>query len=388
MINRLLRREFVARLVLVAVGLLLAPVSGEIALRIVYADKFGKRPLFYVADDTLGYKPNADLDHTFYGRDFRITMRTDAEGYRLGSLGEVGFDKRLVLLSGDSNVFGWGVSTDETCASFLDEYLSEISHGGTRVVNLGVGGYGTLQYYVRLARFLERHAEAQIPALFVVHAPNDATDNVEATAYHAGYRQTRDKAPRSRSSFHMVNFVGYLLRARTHADSLRESPGKQGVIDPYLQDMLFGFEHSHSRRFPARIRVGRRSLDLTGVTARDWDVIMTYKRKQLTRIQRQLALLSVNLIHDALAGRNTTIFHVILPVAEDWYALEWSRILKRAAPSEGNRVVLLGRYPDVASYEGELRNAHSGGHFTPAFNRYWAERLAEVLREHEIVAVP
>ena len=41
------------------------------------------------------------------------------------------------MLCGDSFTFGWGVSTNDTCASALDKLIDEHSDHRARVVNLG-----------------------------------------------------------------------------------------------------------------------------------------------------------------------------------------------------------------------------------------------------------
>lgn len=122
-------------MLLVAISLAVAAVLGEVTVRVIY------------------------------GPDYSSTVRTDAEGHRLGSLGEVEYDKKLIVLCGDSFTFGWGVSTEETFASYLDEIVHRVSGGTHRVVNLGVGGYGTFQYYFRLKYLLANHPNAQIAAV-------------------------------------------------------------------------------------------------------------------------------------------------------------------------------------------------------------------------------
>ena len=45
-------------------------------------------------------------------------------------------------------------------------------------------------------------------------------------------------------------------------------------------------------------------------------------------------------------------------------------------------VVIVGAYPGTEGFTGEIYNAHSGGHYTRGFNRYWAEAVARILQEH------
>ena len=110
---------------LVVVVLLLCVGMAELGLRVVYRGKFGKRPGFFVGDQQLGWRPAANLNHTFFGTDFTMHVRTDAEGFRLGVLGEVDLSKELIVVAGDSYTFGWSVDTGETFASYLDELVAE-----------------------------------------------------------------------------------------------------------------------------------------------------------------------------------------------------------------------------------------------------------------------
>src|SRR5512132_1553295 len=105
---------------LVVAALVVAFVVGEVAVRLIYGAKYRPRPVFGVGDTRLGWKPGPKLDDTFYGPDYSVHIRTDADGYRLGSLGEIDYSKELVVLLGDSYGFGWGLSTDDTFASRLD----------------------------------------------------------------------------------------------------------------------------------------------------------------------------------------------------------------------------------------------------------------------------
>ena len=189
----------------------MALVLCEVILRVVYDDKFGKRPRFIIADEELGWRPNAGLDHTFYGADFKIDIHSDDDGYRLGRLGQIDYGKELTILCGDSYVFGWGVPTEETMASYLDECVDRVSGGSRRVVNLGVGGYGTLQYYFRLANFLKAHDSSRISTVIIIHSPNDATDNLKSLGYHIGAWEVRNREEPERSPVHLLNFDQQLI---------------------------------------------------------------------------------------------------------------------------------------------------------------------------------
>jgi len=113
-------REWIKKIVTAIISLVLAVIVCEVSLRVIYEDKYGKRPGFFIPDEKLGWRVASNLKHNYYGPDFKISVHTNADGHRLGSLGEVEYDKDLIVLCGDSNVFGWGVSTSETFPSYLD----------------------------------------------------------------------------------------------------------------------------------------------------------------------------------------------------------------------------------------------------------------------------
>jgi hypothetical protein len=123
-----------------------------------------------------------------------------------------------------------------------------------------------------------------------------------------------------------------------------------------------------------------RTVDMNGISELDYDKVKMFEQESLTRIQRELVLAGVESIHKALKGWDTTVLHVVLPTAPDWYVEETVTLVDRAVPSGDNRVVNAGRVPpDTDDFSGEIFNAHAGRHFTPEFNRYWTEKLAALL---------
>jgi hypothetical protein len=63
---------------------------------------------------------------------------------------------------------------------------------------------------------------------------------------------------------------------------------------------------------------------------------------------------------------------------EDWHI---DAVKERVNASEkcGNRVVFVGRIPEKGEYPDRVSNRHSGGHYTPRFNEYWAKKMAELM---------
>jgi hypothetical protein len=369
---------------IVIIGVVIALALCELVLRLIHGGRYGKRPEFFVADDELGWIPASNLDHTFHGSDFEIRVRTDNEGNRLGQSGDIDFRKGLIVLCGDSFVFGWGVSTNETCAAYLDELVSEASDGNLQVVNLGVGGYGTLQYYYRLRRFLKRHREARIAALIIVHAHNDATDNINSVGYHLDLWNTRNRENKAKSPFHIANFISRSIdRMRSQGIPPVDENEASEERKPHLQDVLLVDKLTmHEKKFPSTVEFDGHIVNFEDISEKDYSIGRMIERGSLTTLQRDLILVGIDFIHFMTGHRNMKIFHSTVPAAPDWYIDELSGILKRANPSEGNEIVNLGRFPEMTDFTGDVINDHRGGHYTPEFNRYWADRLLEILRDH------
>lgn len=368
------------------VGTLLLSSIGEISLRHACGDKYGKRPCFYVADPVLGWKPASNLDHTFYGRDFKIQVRTDEDGHRLGALGKVDFSKQLILLSGNSHVFGWGVSTKETMSSRLDEYVATASSENTRAVNMGVGSYGTLQYFHCLERFLAKHEDARVVAVLVFHGSTDGTDNLNSIGFHMNMWKARDREPKPRCPLHLTNFVTCVLQMiRGRTDDPKTAEQRVGDIHPYLHDILFGYEFELPRKVPSQVMMNNTVVSFHGLSEEDYSSEITSQRQSYTRIQRDLILQGVNAIHLLLADRRTKIFHVLVPTTPDWAVKEFSALFARVVPSGDNEIVVMGRYPDdLKDFENDVFNKHSGQHFSPEFNSYWANKLVAIFREYDL----
>jgi hypothetical protein len=359
----------------------LSLVLGEVVVFAVYGEKFGKRPGFYVADRYLGWKSAPNLNNTFFGTDYSIKVKTDEDGYRLGSLGKIDYSKKLIVLCGDSNTFGWGVSTGETFASYLDEMVYEASGGTTRVVNLGVGGHGLVQQCDRLKAFLEKHPDARIASVIVQHSPNDASDNLRNLGYHTGTWETKNIG-KPRSFSHLVNIINF-ARERYAESKLpkTEETGEEEGLHPYLQDMLFAYERQGAVvLLPKEVTMGKIRLSVQSAKPEDWNAEKTLTREWLSDIQKGFVLASIECFQGLLKAE-TKVFHAFIYTTPDWYA-DQVKVLAEQANAPGTGIVTLGRVPEEGTWDGPVLNGHSGGHYTAEFNEYWAQSTLAHLREH------
>lgn len=377
------RRRILAVAGLALASVLFAAVLGEAVVRIRYGPKFRPRAVFGVGDTHLGWKPSSNLDDTFYGPDYSIHIRTDRDGYRLGKLGEVDYTKHLIVLLGDSYAFGWGLSTDDTFASQLDALLSEESGGGTRLVNLGVGGYGILQSADRLGAFLHAHPQARVPFVIQQHCMNDAVDNLRSLGYHLGMWEVQPvERPRSRS--HLLNMVTYARSFRRGANT----PAMKEASDPDGADMLWSYQRKGARvEMPSRVEVGGQKIYIDPKTFGESLKGETPSRKDaLSSTQRDLMTGSLNELHGLCVRRGITVVHTFIASTPVWYVDEVSALASASAAATGCRVIMTGMVPSEDASARSIRNENSAGHFNAEFSRFWAQRMAQLLGENGAVA--
>lgn len=358
------------KVVLLVVATLCMSVVLEGFVRVRFGGRYGTRPRFRVADPKLTWKPGANIDSLFYGPDYTIHVRTDGDGYRLGKLGAPSGDEQLVLFSGDSYAFGWGVSTEETAASHLDEMLHEESGGGRRLVNLGVGGYGIFQSAARMQRFLDDRPTADVRAVVFVHFANDAADNArsDTLAAYLGYRRLVDpgSAIQNATPSHLVNLVLHWRASRSQVDARIFAEFPTGA--------------TWEGELPDRFRVGTTDLLRRQIVEEGHDHRLTLKRRRLTDSEMALMRESIAALHAAAGGRGIPIHHTFVVTDPEWYVETVSRVVEEA-PAHGNEIRVAGSVPSMRpAGMKRVKNRHKGGHFTPEMNRAWAEALFELLR--------
>lgn len=170
------RGQAVIRLSIVSATILGSLLGMELALRAVHYYKpiQAERHYFFSYDEVLGWKHRPDRVSLFKGhrvqinhrgvRDDEITDQHDSAGAR-------------ILLLGDSQLFGDGVSFEET----FSERLENIR--GVQAINAGVIGYGTDQELL----YFEREGASYRPTLTIVCLnAYDLLDNI-STRIRSGY---------------------------------------------------------------------------------------------------------------------------------------------------------------------------------------------------------
>lgn len=116
-----------------------------------------------------------------------FVVSRDADGLRATGAPQGGASGRdgIVLLLGDSFVFGVGVDDEETLGWQLGELTSR------EVVSLGVSGYGTDQELGCLVSWLDAHPAARVECVVAVVFENDLIDVQRAFDPYLGHSKPR-----------------------------------------------------------------------------------------------------------------------------------------------------------------------------------------------------
>jgi len=367
---------------LVVAAILVAAVFGELAVRVIYGPKFRPRPVFGVGDKHLGWRPAPNLDDTFYGPDFSMQIRTDADGYRLGELGNVDYGGNIMVLLGDSYSFGWGLSTNDTFASRLDALIHTSS--GARLVNLGVGGYGVLQSVDRFEMFLEAHPDARVRVVVVQHCINDGVDNYRSLGYHTGDWEV-EAVERPRSPLHIVNMVRY-ARLVAEAKKMTPSTAKKLASNAGGEDLMWSYQRRNAVvKLPSHAVIGGQRIHVADATHKDNLTVGSPTRpSSLGSVQREVMIGSFNVLHAYCKQLDATAVHTFIANTPGWYVDEVGALAKASAASIGCKTVVTGIVPENAPIPELVKNRNSAGHFHAEFSRTWAEEVARVLHESNL----
>jgi hypothetical protein len=212
-------RRLIGRLGLIALGMFLAGLGVEVALRVSDAVPEVGSPLsgFHQSDSYLGWigRPNR---HLHYRRpEFDTLVQLDAEGWRQPEPPRPAEPAQRILVLGDSFTWGWGVSQGQVFTDLLQAALPAT----VAVYNRGVVGFGTGQEYLLLRRELAARAYDAVVLMFFI---NDLADNTDGKEGHRPY----------------FELVGGDLRARNQPALAQASP-----VDQFLK------EHSRAYGFVA-----------------------------------------------------------------------------------------------------------------------------------------
>jgi len=140
------RREWLARLSLLAASLLMAGLLAEIGLRIVGYDEKYFNPLksFHRADPRIGYRGKPGFEGRFKRPDFDVLIVHNEAGFRRQEYRRpAASPAQRVFVFGDSTTWGWGVDQGRVFTDRMSLLMP-----GYEVTNFGLTGSSTAQQYL------------------------------------------------------------------------------------------------------------------------------------------------------------------------------------------------------------------------------------------------
>jgi hypothetical protein len=172
------------------VALTISSLSLELGLRgyIHYIHPIGRflASIYRQDRDTdFSLQPDLRIPVNFDVLDLHFTFDTNHRGLRgRDELPPKAPDEYRILMLGDSFVFGFGVESDQTFSTLLQDGLSARVSRPVRVVNAGVPGYGTVQEL----KYYTHNAGDLLPNLVVLgFFENDYRDNMKHVVFADGY---------------------------------------------------------------------------------------------------------------------------------------------------------------------------------------------------------
>src|SRR3989344_8852946 len=104
-----------------------------------------ERDTFAEYDETLGWKLKPNYEGVFFSSEYNTNIKNNAQGMRMNNDVEIKKSKKRIVFLGDSYVWGHGVNEEQRMSNVLQNELSDFE-----VLNFGVNGYSTDQYYLLL----------------------------------------------------------------------------------------------------------------------------------------------------------------------------------------------------------------------------------------------
>ncbi|MDG2333950.1 MAG: SGNH/GDSL hydrolase family protein [Myxococcota bacterium] len=152
------RKLFAFRLLVVIISLAFVLGIGEIAFRILRPVDLGTSHMHRIPHAERGWALEPEARYINQVGPILVPVEYSSEGWRDIDhvLPKPLHESRIVVL-GDSFMEGYSVRSEETMTRRLESLLREQGQPETRAVNLGVGGYGTLQELITYRTVGARH---------------------------------------------------------------------------------------------------------------------------------------------------------------------------------------------------------------------------------------
>ncbi len=182
-------RWLLLRAIAIGLGLILALLLLEIGVRILLPPDLQMFSLAYLASPEVGWKFKSNLAL----KDFTDTeppidlMVTNSLGYR-DSLDptQITPEKKVIVLQGDSNVFGYGLKSEDTLSRQVETLLNQCAGSNAySVINAGIPGYDLNQYLIQKEEILANYPVDSLVMIF------NLNNDIGTTALEFTYGVTR-----------------------------------------------------------------------------------------------------------------------------------------------------------------------------------------------------
>lgn len=163
------KRQLKIRIAAILIIFLAVYFVGEIVVRIFdpqqlyneHSTAYPTYPKEVEYDEDLGWSTVKNYHVEPYTKQGIVTITHNSQGYRMDH--EVDEDKNIVVMTGDSLTYGFWVDDKKIVSAQLNELLGD----DWEVINLGAGGYGTDQAFLRFIRDgLPHNPKIVVHALF------------------------------------------------------------------------------------------------------------------------------------------------------------------------------------------------------------------------------
>lgn len=170
------RKNFLVNGMLLLVSVALTLAVAEVVLRQVYPANMNVTGFFRVPHPAFGWSLKKDVQYINRLPEELVTVAYNSRGFRDIEHARQGADDRSrIVVLGDSFMEGYSVNLQDSFSRVLEDRLSDQGRE-SEVINLGVGGYGTLQELL----VWESEGKQYQPALVLlgVYLGNDLSNNL------------------------------------------------------------------------------------------------------------------------------------------------------------------------------------------------------------------
>jgi len=169
-------KKIITGLIIIIVTIAIWLTIFEIALRLFFPQSLSPsfkptndKDTFTEYDSVLGWRLKPNTRGHFFTGEFQTFINNNEQGLRMNRTIALNKSKFRIAFLGDSNVWGFGVNDKDRMSEQLERILKNIE-----VINFGVSGYGTDQYYLQLnTTVLKYNPDAVITTFY----PNDLIES-------------------------------------------------------------------------------------------------------------------------------------------------------------------------------------------------------------------